>query len=195
MGPAADFWAQALLGQLQITCSASGFRTCCLVWFRPCMPQGLSSQAQPQPAPLACGGPQTGPDVRESHSCCDAIPESILTAPERACQPGGGSEGHRTWRGSPHRAMPPPGDGPLTAQSRLEASCFWAVWFVFSANSVPRVALCVSRTPVQTGKFACAAPQYFSLERQPSGQCRRLTGGCLCWPRLPRKSAATWGPF
>lgn len=57
------------------------------------------------------------------------------------------------------------------------------------------LALCVSRMPIQPGKFTCTAPQYFQLKRQQSGQCRRLTGGCLCWPPLPRKSATTWGPF
>lgn len=123
---------------------------------------GLRSHAQP--TPLVSGG--TGSAVTVRVLLPDAVPESIPTAPEHRVQCKGVGGGHRL-EGSSHPTMPPPGDGPLTAQSVLEV-CLWSVWFTFSPHSA-LLASCVLCVPIQTGEASVCSPDICSLKGRRGG--------------------------
>ena len=80
---------------------------------------------------LSCSAYTSGVWGTRKGLCCDSqSPTSALMLSQRAFRQllsmrvsaRVGVEGHRAWRGSSHPTMPPPGDGPLTAQSVLEAA-------------------------------------------------------------------------
>lgn len=116
--------------------------------------------------------------------CCDsqvppddAVPESIPTAPEHACQckgVGGGAQGRRGGSSSTPPCPLPVMDLPEEAFAR--AAVLWSVWFTFSPHSPLVDVLCAVRAH-QTGKASVCSPDISHLKAGERGCPEHSAGG------------------